>query len=113
MNVDEAQRRLEAGGLAVERTRLGNDTGYQLRCKTGEIVNVFDKGTLSFQGKNQPQARQLLGVDAGADAVHEAPGPASRKVFVVYGHDATTRTQLEAMLRRWGSRSPDPRPATL
>jgi len=103
MNVDEALRRLEAGGLAVEsKTRLGNDTGYQLRCKTGEIVNVFDKGTVNVQGKNQPQVRQLLGVGDGADAVHEAPGPASRKVFVVYGHDATTRTQLEAMLRRWG-----------
>jgi predicted nucleotide-binding protein len=31
-------------------------------------------------------------------------GPAAapnRKVFVVYGHDAAARTQLEAMLRRW------------
>lgn len=103
MNVDEAQSRLEAGGLIVEsRTRLGNDTGYQLRSKTGEIVNVFDKGTVSVQGKNQQQARQLLGVDQGADATREVPALASRKVFVVYGHDGTARTQLEAMLRRWG-----------
>jgi len=29
-----------------------------------------------------------------------APQP-SRRVFVVYGHDANARTQLEAMLRRW------------
>src|SRR5262249_8121555 len=26
----------------------------------------------------------------------------SRKVFVVYGHDTKARTELEAMLRRWG-----------
>lgn len=103
MDIDEVLRRLEAGGLVVEsKTRLGNDTGYQLRCKTGEIVNVFDKGTVSVQGKNQPQVRQLLGVDEGPAAVHEAVALASRKVFVVYGHDPAARTQLEAMLRRWG-----------
>ncbi len=30
------------------------------------------------------------------------PAQASRKVFVVYGHDTKSRTELEAMLRRWG-----------
>lgn len=103
MNVDEVQRRLEGGGLTVEsKGRLGNDTGYQLRCKTGEIVNVFDKGTLSVQGKNPALVRELLGVDEGVAAVHEGRVPASRKTFVVYGHDDQARTQLEAMLRRWG-----------
>jgi predicted nucleotide-binding protein len=103
VSVDDVERRLQAGGLVVEsKARLGNETGYQLRCRTGEIINVFDKGTVSVQGKNQPQTRELLGVVDGAESVHEAPGPMSRKVFVVYGHDATTRTQLEAMLRRWG-----------
>ena len=41
MSVDDIQRKLEGGGLAfVGRDRLGNDTGYQLRFKTGEIVNI-------------------------------------------------------------------------
>ena len=103
MNVDEVQRRLEGAGLVVEsRSRLGNDTGHQLRCKTGEIVNVFDKGTLSIQGKNQPQVRQILDWEEGVAGVHEGRAAASRKIFVVYGHDNTARTQLEAMLRRWG-----------
>lgn len=32
-----------------------------------------------------------------------APEPApNRKIFVVYGHDEQARTQLDAMLRRWG-----------
>lgn len=103
MNVDEVQRRLEGAGLVVEsKSRLGNDTGHQLRCRTGEIVNVFDKGTLSIQGKNQPQVRQILGWEEGAVTVQEGRPSASRKIFVVYGHDKTARTQLEAMLRRWG-----------
>jgi predicted nucleotide-binding protein len=31
----------------------------------------------------------------------EAAPAASRRVFVVYGHDEAAKTQLEAMLRRW------------
>jgi predicted nucleotide-binding protein len=51
------------------------------------------------QGQNQAQVRAALGLGGGG-----APKktPVSRKVFVVYGHDATARTELEAMLRRWG-----------
>lgn len=106
MTPDEVQRRLEEGGLVLDkRSRLGNDTGEQLRFKTGEIVNVFDKGTFSVQGKNQARVRELLDVEdpgaGGASVVREAPGAASRKVFVVYGHDQQARDQLEAMLRRW------------
>jgi predicted nucleotide-binding protein len=101
MDVEEAQRRLEAAGLVVERTRLPNETGYQLRCRTGEIVNVFDNGRINAQGKNQAKVRELLDV-ATVEAVRVSPASRSRKVFVVYGHDTTARTQLEAMLRRWG-----------
>lgn len=106
MNTDEVQRRLEADGLVIDkRSRLGNDTGDQLRFKSGEIVNVFDKGTLSIQGKNQTRVRELLEVEdpgaGGASTVREAPSATSRKVFVVYGHDQQARDQLEAMLRRW------------
>lgn len=106
MKTDEVQRRLEEAGLVLEkRSRLGNDTGDQLRFKTGEIVNVFDKGTFSVQGKNQARVREILEVEdpsaGGTAGSRETPGPASRKVFVVYGHDQQARDQLEAMLRRW------------
>jgi hypothetical protein len=44
MSADDVQRRLEAAGLALKsKKRNGNDTGYQLRFTTGEIVNVFAK----------------------------------------------------------------------
>lgn len=83
--------------------RLGNDSGWQIRCRTGEIVNAYDSGAIVVQGKNQQQMRTLL----GQSPVSPAPptsgaGAAPRNVFVVYGHDAQARNELEAMLRRWG-----------
>lgn len=86
-----------AGYVLKEQKRLGNNLGDQLVFTAGEIVNIFDKGTYSVQGKNSAPTKKLLqsGDVGGATAQHPD------KVFVVYGHDITARTQLEAMLRRW------------
>jgi len=65
----------------------------------GSWSNVFDKGTWNVQGKNPVAVRELL--QAGESGGPKA-GPVSRAVFVVYGHDEPAKTQLEAMLRRWG-----------
>lgn len=103
MTVDEVQHKLEAGGLALQsRERLSNDKGFQLRFKTGEIVSVFDNGTVTPQGKNQDGVRSLLELEAGVMQKPAIGGTgASRRIFVVYGHDAQAKAQLEAMLRRW------------
>lgn len=101
MDVSEAKSLLEAAGLAiVSEKRLGNDMGTQLRLKTGGIVNVFDTGICNVQGKNTDAVEAALG--GAAMAVRSPQQVLKRKVFVVYGHDQTGRTQLEAMLRRWG-----------
>ena len=100
MSTDEVVERLGAAGLELKsRKRLSNDSGDQLRFASGEIVNVFDNGTLQVQGKNRDRVREIL----GADVVQKVEGTltASRNVFVVYGHDENAKTQLEAMLRRW------------
>ena len=95
---EDARRRLETVGRTVESVeRLGNNTGYQIRCKGGGIVNVYDNGTINPQGKGVPALREILSLDSPAD---QKP-PISRKIFVVYGHDNNARTQLEAMLLRW------------
>lgn len=96
--VEEAIHILEAKGLHLkERKRLTNDTGDQILFDGGEIVNVYDKGTYNVQGKNATSVKSYL-EDICISPTH-ATFP--RKVFVVYGHDNTARTQLEAMLRRW------------
>lgn len=78
----------------VQEKRTGNNLGTVLKLANGCIVNCWDKGTVSFQGKNVEQIMSILS---------EAPAlpMQNRKVFVVYGHDNNARTQLEAMLRRW------------
>lgn len=101
MSVEDVVRRLEACGLRLKaKKRNGNNNGYQLRFESGEIVNVFDTGSIAPQGKNQDRVREYLALDS-VGAAEIAPVKVSRKVFVVYGHDANSRTQLEAMLRRW------------
>ena len=103
MEVLEARTILEAAGFEIgTEKRLPNKTGTQLRLKNGAIVNIFDKGTYNVQGKNKDVVEAAL--QGAPTVVAEGGGKytVKRKVFVVYGHDQTSRTQLEAMLRRWG-----------
>lgn len=98
---------LQGNGFQVNsEQRLGNDKGWQFRCATGEIVSLYDSGKIVPQGKNTEKLVSVLGQRApaalpknGSNAVQAA---SPRDVFVVYGHDTKARTELEAMLRRWG-----------
>jgi predicted nucleotide-binding protein len=78
--------------------------GTQFCFRNGSKVNVFDKGTVTPQGQHIDKVKALLGIGMPT-ASSGASGPTTvavrKKVFVVYGHDAEARTQLEAMLRRW------------
>lgn len=102
MDIDEARRLLGGAQLAISsEKRLKNETGTQLYLKNGAIVNIFNNGSFNIQGKNKGSVEKVL---MGGD-VSRPEGRSDRlikrKVFVVYGHDETSRTQLEAMLRRW------------
>jgi predicted nucleotide-binding protein len=108
MNKDEVGNKLYAAGVGIKNEcRNGNDTGWRLDCDNGTIINLYDSGKIVFQGKNQDPVKMALGLENGEGKFPKfspfkaKPAPA-RKVFVVYGHDATARTELEAMLRRWG-----------
>lgn len=103
MTLIEVRERLGAAGLAVAtEKRLPNNTGTQLRLASGAIVNVFDKGTFSVQGTYQEDVNAALGVAHPTGSTLAPAGQVpKKKVFVVYGHDAAVRAQLEAMLRRW------------
>ena len=53
MDLSEARKLLDAAPFDIKSEgRLSNDTGTQLRLKNGAIVNVFDNGNFSVQGKN-------------------------------------------------------------
>ena len=106
MDKDALVELLRNNGYQITRCdRLGNDSGWQIRCQTGEIVSVYDLGRIVPQGKNQQQIRALLGqssVPVMAGTSSGGAGATPRDVFVVYGHDNQARNELEAMLRRWG-----------
>lgn len=102
MKLEAAVRLLQEAGLTITDThRLANDTGSQIVLASGQVVNVYDKGTCNVQGKDPEAIERLLGQASNAKAASLATSVVSRRVFVVYGHDSSAKTQLEAMLRRW------------
>lgn len=102
MNLEQIKRCLEDSGLGIKsESRLPNETGTQIRLENGAIVNCFDNGNHQLQGKNTDTVAKALG-NVAQTASPEHEGVPSNQVFVVYGHDATSLNELEAMLRRWG-----------
>jgi len=101
MDKETAKSLLENKGFKlIEEKRLSNDTGWQLKLKTGQVVNIYDKGTWNVQGKDQDSVNDVLREYEGP-RIPESKTGISRKCFVVYGHDTNARNELEAMLRRW------------
>lgn len=94
MNKDAILQVLQASNYGVVfEGRNGNNTGVTIKLHNGCIVNLYDTGKISYQGKNTDEIKQAI----------ERVGntPQNRKVFVVYGHDDVAKLQLESMLRRW------------
>lgn len=113
MTQDEAKPLLAAAGFVVSsEQRANNDLGWQLRLTNGGIVNVFDTGAHSVQGKCQLEIKDALGAAPARVGAAKVVVPLAvkqnhnTKVFVVYGHNETARNHLEAMLRRWGLEPP-------
>ena len=67
--------------------------GKCISLSNGGKVNCFTSGKYTVQGKAQDEVKAIL---EGRTAIST-----NRKIFVVYGHDEISRTQLEALLRRW------------
>jgi predicted nucleotide-binding protein len=64
MTLDTARSCLAAAGHRIRKEeRLGNNTGIRLRLDGGAIVNVFDNGNYSCEGKNCEKVEALLDRD--------------------------------------------------
>ncbi|MBB6328871.1 putative nucleotide-binding protein [Algoriphagus iocasae] len=77
--------------------------GVQIRLENGGIVNCYNNGNINVQGKNASEIKSGLGLENPIPQFQAKVNnqKAPEEVFVVYGHDTTAKTQLEAMLRRW------------
>jgi predicted nucleotide-binding protein len=106
--LEELKEVVAATGLSgfwAAKNAKGSDP-YQFRAKTGEILNWWPStGTISCQGKNQEAFAALLnkspGIPSGTRTT-SAVVEATKKIFVVHGHDPNARDQLELVLRRLG-----------
>ncbi|WP_082376529.1 TIR domain-containing protein [Ahrensia marina] len=88
----------------LEESPMSNGHGHQFKGSDGEVICIYNSGKLVIQGKNQDRVKSIFGLSISPKSKDSAPVAANgnRKVFVVYGHDVAAKTQLEAMLRRWG-----------
>jgi len=92
MNYDKILEKIKSNkGVSVIETREISH-GKSISLSNGGIINCYNTGKHVVQGKNQQETKALL---------EERSVICNRKIFVVYGHDDTARTQLEALLRRW------------
>jgi len=83
--------------------------GRCIRVSSGEVVNVYDSGKSTVQGKKTALAQELKAIASSGmqPAVTEAaqdsaPVAPSSRVFIVYGHDKVARDGLELMLLKMG-----------
>jgi predicted nucleotide-binding protein len=82
--------------------------GHQFRSQRGGVLSYWEStATVTIQGKS-PGKEDLDTAFANGNAQtsvpasNTSPNTPNKKIFVVYGHDEAARTQLDAMLRRWG-----------
>lgn len=103
MQADRVKEILTDNGFQLDEEKP-IQYGVQLKFTNGSVINVFDKGTVTPQGKEVDLVKQLLGLAPGQQAATVAVKKVvgNNKVFVVYGHEEQARARLDAMLRRWG-----------
>lgn len=96
MNLETMKRCLEGVYSIHEQKEIAN--GTQIKLENGAIINVFNTGKYNVQGKNPEEVREHIEkCEREGNKVNK-----NKKVFIVYGHDEKSRTELENILRRWG-----------
>ena len=99
--VEEAKAVLaEHGCSVIEESPIPH--GVRLRCDGGQVVSVYDTGTVVVQGKNVDGLEEKLTSAPTTGAPHTPKVSSSpTEVFVVYGHNEDAKNEIERMLRRW------------
>lgn len=116
--LEDLQTIIKGCGFNVTEVK-DQEHGHQLRTNEGAIVNWYTStGKVLIQGKkpvkdkleeawityngSTPVKTENNGQDAPAPHAPANPAIANKKVFVVHGHDTTSREQLELVLHKIG-----------
>jgi len=103
MKVTNEQKELIINQLnGVIKGEWSNSNGAeQYTTVDGGICKLYNTGTCQFQGKAQPkeQLEKVVStiLDGGSS---EIVGSEDKQIFIVYGHDTTSREQLELILEK-------------
>jgi predicted nucleotide-binding protein len=107
----------KAGIRIVGRRRNENDSGWRIDCACGAVVNIYDTGSVTVQGKGQAPVKRALALSTG-----ERPGAVDEKRILIVARtsigsqqsavvgailDEPALTKVEEVLRRWGVELPD------
>ena len=102
--IDNLKAKISAAGLKGVWSEPNGC--HRFNSQRGGVLMYWEQtATVSIQGKSPGKEDiEMALVEEHSASVPIAPKPEepNKKVFVVYGHDAPARTQLDAMLRRWG-----------
>ena len=118
--LDDLKTIVQGCGFSISEVKEQENCN-QIKTNEGAIVNWYPStGTLSFQGKKGPKDKliEAWGTYTGSAApmqTHQEnseqqsppvspqnPDTASKRVFVVHGHDTVAREQLELVLHKLG-----------
>jgi predicted nucleotide-binding protein len=107
MTPDELRDFLNQRQVGFEEKEIQH--GHQFKCQDGEIFAVFNTGTVSCQGKPTDLSKAVKAWKPAKAVAHAVPaekvavatGP-DKRVFIVYGHDTTSREGLELLLHKMG-----------
>lgn len=112
-SLDDLETHIRGCGFNVQSVE-SIEHGHRITTAEGALVNWYPStGTISIQGKPEPKRRleeawaQYSGAGGSEPSTAEVVaasvgGPANKKVFVVHGHDDTSREQLELVLHKLG-----------
>lgn len=115
-SLDDLKTIVAACGFTIDEV-IDQEHSKQIRTKQSAIINWFPStGTVSVQGNKDAKQRftaswnSYCGVAPSSSASESVPAPvhpsnpntALKKVFVVHGHDAVAREQLELVVHKLG-----------
>ena len=104
MKVTSEQKNLIKAELInkVSGTWERNGGMDQFKSSDGGICNIYDNGTYMFQGKAEGKTSLESAVNSilGSAEPVEVCQEEEKQIFIVYGHDITSREQLELILKK-------------